>query len=59
MKHQEMLREKYNPDNIFSNTVEKENETQIIKVEEKAEESFWKKIINKVKRIFGNKKKKP
>ena len=54
MKHQEKLREKYNPNNIFSNTVEKECETQIVSVEEKIEECFWKKIINKIKRIFGH-----
>lgn len=54
MKHQEILREKYNPNNIFSNTVEKENETQMVSVEEKVEESFLIKIINKVKKFFSH-----
>lgn len=53
MKHQEKLREIYNPNNIFSNTIEKENDIQIVSAEGNAKDSLWIKIINKLKRIFG------
>lgn len=54
-KYQKELREKYNPDNIFSkkqeNIIEPENnKTQLIEYKE----SFFKKILNKIKAFFKN-----
>ena len=55
-KRQEQLREKYNPDNIFKNkTKEIEQEKageKITTLAEYKEESFIKKIINRIKRLF-------
>lgn len=57
--HQEILRKKYNPDNIFENKIpdNKNNETkyedkQMIVYNQK--ESIWKNIINKIKSILFN-----
>ena len=52
-KYQEELREKYNPDNIFSkkqdNIIETENtETQLIEYKE----SVFRKILNKIREFF-------
>ena len=66
-KHQEVLRKKYNPDNIFNNNinrsiVENENIQKVESIEEvekenntnieEYKESFFKKIINWFKSIF-------
>ena len=55
-KRQEQLREKYNPDNIYKNkTKEIEQEKageKITTLAEYKEESFIKKIINRIKRLF-------
>lgn len=52
-KYQEELREKYNTDNLFKNKKEeiKENieEKQLVKIKS---ETFFKKIINKIKRFL-------
>jgi len=45
-----MLREKYNPDNIFKNKNKLETETLAV-VEYK--ESIFRKIIKSIKRFFG------
>ena len=52
-KYQEELREKYNPNNIFSkkqeNTIEPENsQTQLIEYKE----TFFRKFLNKIKSFF-------
>ena len=52
-KYQEALKEKYNPDNIFSkkqeNIIEPENgQTQLIKYKE----TFFRKFLNKIKSFF-------
>ena len=54
-KYQEELREKYNPDNIFKNKTKEvidtitENESTSVTT---YKESFFSKIINKIKLIF-------
>ena len=54
-KREEELREKYNPDNLFKNKVKEieqektEEETALV---EYKEESFIKKLINRIKRLF-------
>lgn len=50
-KHQEKLREKYNPENIFKRKYEEkiiEKENSLVEYKE----SIFKKIINKIKSIF-------
>ena len=59
-KYQEELRQKYNPDNIFSNEqsfYEDKNNTSNIEISEVVikKESFINKIINKLKEIFVKK----
>ena len=55
IKYQEKLREKYNPDNIFKNKTKEvidtitENESTSVTT---YKESFFSKIINKIKLIF-------
>lgn len=49
-KYQAELREKYNPDNVFKNKIEKIVSEQAL-VEYK--ESFFKRIINKIKDLFS------
>ena len=55
IKYQEDLRKKYNPDNIFKNKTEEaidtitENESTSVTI---YKESFFNKIINKIKLIF-------
>lgn len=54
-KRQEELREKYNPDNIFKNKtkeIEQEKEEETTTLVEYKEESFIKKIIDRIKRLF-------
>lgn len=52
-KEQEELYEKYNPDNLFKNKVSKietvENSVAIVEYKE----SIFKRILNKIKKIFG------
>ena len=63
-KHQEEIREKYNPDNIFKARIEKMQQS-VRKQEETAhdtsiveyKENIFTKIINKIKNIFHIKKK--
>lgn len=54
-KYQEELREKYNPDNIFRNRIQKKDENiinnEVAMTEYK--ESILKKIMNKIKGIFN------
>ena len=58
IKHQEELREKYNPDNIFKNsneeisenTVEQVQNNQVAMVEYK--ETLFTKIMNRIKKLF-------
>ena len=58
IKHQEELREKYNPDNIFKNsneeisenTVEQVQNSQVAMVEYK--ETLFTKIMNRIKKLF-------
>lgn len=52
IKNENEKREKYNPDNIF-----KENQSQNLPIEINTEkENFFKRIFNKLKSIFSNKK---
>lgn len=55
-KREEELREKYNPDNIFKNKVSKvekeQTKEETTDLVEYKEESFIKKIINRIKKIF-------
>lgn len=59
-KHQQEIREKYNPENIFQNTIRppkleeitpKFSENNVAMVEYK--ESIFKRFVNKIKSIFG------
>ena len=53
-KHQEELREKYNPDNMFKNRQSNEvsKEIQNLPVEKK-NENIFNIVINKIKKFFG------
>ena len=53
-KRQKELREKYNPDNIFkTKEIEQEKaDEEVTALVEYKEESFIKKIINRIKRLF-------
>ena len=52
-RHQEIMREKYNPDKLFKNKIIKnaENSTEMVEYKE----PILKNIINKLKRIFKKK----
>lgn len=50
-QYQEMLREKYNPDNLFKNRNQSIDETKVTNLIE-YKESIFRKIINKIKKIF-------
>lgn len=52
MKHQENLKEKYNPDNIFSSEIKNNIEEPAIVAEMIVQENIFKKILNKIKCFF-------
>lgn len=51
-KHQEELREKYNPDNMFKNRTKETKEEKVTALVEYKEASFIKRLIDRIKRLF-------
>lgn len=56
IKHDEEMREKYNPDNLFKESKQKfevqENRIEIQEAMLTYKESKWKKIVDKIKNVF-------